>query len=153
MTESLPRIPEFVLPDELSLAQLESCLETVFTCSAVPSKPVRRTLYDSFDWRVYADGGLVELTRNHLDRHFDWIALDQSSRLGPVPVRKPPRFAEDVPPGLLRQRLAGALAMRALMPKLEFESETETLNLLNGEGKTVVRISIDRNLTVRRASQ
>ena len=133
---------EYKVPAGLNLSKLRKALSDQFTCSSMPSHKVRCTYLDTFDWRVYSDGAVLELTPQKDKLSVTWAALNGSRRLGPVVLDHQPRFVEDISLSPLRRRLSPVVEMRALLPQLEVLREVETLALLNRDRKTLVRIQL-----------
>ena len=133
---------EYTAPAGLNLSKLRKALSDQFTCSPMPSHKVRCTYLDTFDWRVYSDGAVLELTPQKNKLSVTWTALNGSTRLGPVVLDHQPRFVEDISLSPLRRRLSPVVEMRALLPQFEVLREVETLALLNRDRKTLVRIQL-----------
>ena len=55
-----------------------------------------------------------------------------------------PRFAGDLPAGVLRRRLAPVLAVRALLARVGMAGTLEAGRLLDGRRKTIVRLELWR---------
>jgi len=102
------------------------------------------TYYDTFDWRLHADGGTLSSTPRETEQRLVWRHADGSLRHRLL-TRSVPGFAWDFPPGALRDDLAPILEMRRLLPLLELESEGSTLHVLDDEEKTVARIRLRRS--------
>lgn len=109
-----------------------------------PVQSVRRTVFDTFDWRIHAEGWVLE--RERVGRRADLVLRaidgDELVRLGASAV---PVFARDLPDGPLRARLAPVLEMRALAPVAELETHRSLARLVDGEGKTRVRVRVEQN--------
>ena len=54
-----------------------------------------------------------------------------------------PQFAWELPSGPLRESIEPVLGIRALLPQIQIESRLQTLRLLNGDEKTVLRIQLE----------
>ncbi len=130
--------------------------------------PRRRVVYfDTFDWRIHRDGGVLRLApaRRHAGRapahrgaELTWLKLDGSVRHR-LPVEIPgagrgksgagetpalPPFARDFPAGAFRRAIAPVIAMRRLMPVVELELGGRALRVLDGREKTVVRLDLEQ---------
>ena len=107
----------------------------------------RRTVLDTFDWRVWRRGDALEHVRPAgrgatVDRPvLRW--RDAAGRVrAEVPAARPPRWAEDLPSGPLATELGPALAMRALLPLAEARVTTSVHAVLDDETKTVARLVV-----------
>ncbi len=108
-----------------------------------PPQRCRRRLYDSFDWRLFHAGLLLE----HSDCG-DGGRLYLHNGKGSARVierRRPPRFAADLAEGPLRGALEGALEMRALLPQAIVCSERRSFRLEDAEGKLLLGLQLDES--------
>ena len=138
------RLYVFSIPPGKDFAEIKSGLEAHARVREAPPKSVDRTFYDTFDWRIYGGGGALEERVTNGARTLTWRGASGEAA-DSLKVTETPRFAWDLPPGRLRQRLEPVLEMRALMPQVTVRSATRTLNLLNGDGKSVVRAELEDN--------
>jgi len=134
----------FLLPHDLSVDRLISLLGGSERCRLEGSSDFALAYYDSFDWRLHAAG--LRLLR---------VASAQGGvlRLKPAAGGEPgdeidfdgePAWPADLPHGTLRERVAGLLAMRILLPLVGVQGEATELSLLNEDAKTVVRLQLLR---------
>jgi CHAD domain-containing protein len=114
----------------------------------------RRTWYDTFDWRLYRAGMLLEyVTANRAG------ALVLTSKNGsasamngdgevvqPVAAWRSARtyLTADLPDGPVTDRIADLISPRALVPEVTVASTTGVTRLLNSDGKTVARLLVER---------
>jgi CHAD domain-containing protein len=143
------RSSEFLLAETggSSLELLRAELATSFAVSG-HRRPVRarRTWLDTFDWRLYKAGlTLHQVTAGGSSR---LILTGPDGEQVTVPVGRPatrrwPAQATRLPPGALRDRVGAATGNRALLPVVTAASQASDLRLLNGDDKTVARLSID----------
>ena len=127
---------ELLLPDTLDRAAAVELFAERLKLDAAPPRKADRTLLDSFDGRLRKAG----------------LRAERAAR-GPLTLHEPgaPVRREDVPrvrtvelpPGPLRERLAGA-EERALLPVVRVRSEIQPLAVLDDDEKSVVRLSIER---------
>ena len=99
----------------------------------------RSTYLDTFDWRLFKDGGSLLSTKDARATTLRWSALDGPARFR-LRLDSNPRFAWDLPPGSFRTELESLVEMRRLLPRLEITSRGETLHVLDGNQKTVARL-------------
>jgi CHAD domain-containing protein len=102
-----------------------------------------RELLDTFDGRLRATGLAAERSVERGDtREMTLREPGAPAREAQVPAAE--RYlAEDLPPGPLRDRLAPALGVRALLPLVRVRSRTRALAVLNRDAKTVVRLELE----------
>jgi CHAD domain-containing protein len=145
------RSSEFVLAETggSSVELLRAKLATSFAVSGSGhSRPVRarRTWLDTFDWRLYKAG--LTLHQVTVGRSSQLILTGLDGEQVTAPVDRPatlrwPALATRLPAGALRDSLISVTGNRALLPVVTAASQASELRLLNGDEKTVARLSID----------
>ncbi len=112
------------------------------------ARTIRRTWLDTFDWRLYRAGltlqqvlrgGQAELVL--ASRDGDLVATE---RLPAGPRPKWPAMAAQLPAGTLRDAVARAAGIRALLPVARAVSSVGELQALNEDAKTIARLAVDR---------
>ena len=150
-----PGLRDFVLPSgsesaEDLLAAAYAALSQAFTVIAEAGAPRarRRTWLDTFDWRLYRAGLMLEFEQA---RRGGRLLL---SRVGGTPQAEQPvtgwsprRPALDLPPGPVRDRIMVLISPRALLPIVREASTVSAMRLLNADGKTVARL-VAEHITV-----
>jgi CHAD domain-containing protein len=115
-----------------------------FAVHRQPISPLQSIYYDTFDWRLYAaglllmseqDGEQLRLRLRERETGLDVVVID---------VIDVPRFAEDLPQGVMRKRLAPLLEERRLLPLVSLENRGDEFRVLDGQRKTVMRAAIER---------
>ena len=109
----------------------------------------RRTYYDTFDWRLH-HRGMTLFSQSADDRVL--LVLDGRSDRLCAPVEKIPCFAGELAPGPLRDALAGIVENRRLLATARLDQRSECVDVEDDEGKTVVRIRLERNTATDPAS-
>ena len=142
-----PPESSFTFPESLSDQDLLAGLGKVFRLVPENRSGGSRTIYhDSFDWRVYQAGGVLAETHDGRSHRLEWRDRKNGTLLGTQPVtRRLPRFVRDWKSGEMRERLEPVLEMRALLPRVELESDARSYRLLNEDDKTVVRILLEQS--------
>jgi CHAD domain-containing protein len=108
----------------------------------------RRTWFDTFDWRLYHAGLLLEYVparRGGELRLTPAANPDQSLVRQPVTGWRPgsPHPATDLPDGPLAARIAAIVFPRALLPVATVAGAATVTRLLNADGKTVARLVME----------
>ncbi len=137
----------FKVPSRLSFADLTRLLHERYRVQASQRRTVHRTFLDSFDWRVHGAGRVLEEQRCGAHASMCWRMLGCEEPVLRADVDVRPKFAADLPPGPLRDQLAALLKMRALLPRSLVRSTGAGLRLLNADGKTVVRMTLETHHT------
>lgn len=144
---SQPARHEFILPADSRagavVARLREAL--AYAVSEEPARNAALTLLDTFDWRVYEDGGFLELEATGRGRRVTWWTADGSEVRGQAKVPVEPRFAWDLPDGRLREDLAPVLEVRALLPAVSLRSRVRPIDLQDADGKTIVRLRVEEH--------
>jgi CHAD domain-containing protein len=151
-----PRDYVLTEPGGQQLGQVRAELSTVFTVTG-GQRPARarRTWLDTFDWRLYragltlqqvTAGNSTELILTGPDGNQVTAVLDRTR------TSRWPALAGALPPGALRDRVAPVAGNRALLAVATATSQTSELRLLNGDQKTVARLSVDALTVAARPS-
>ena len=140
---------EFIFPDNLRPEDLQSTLQDDKRIIAEPPRTIHRTYFDSFDWRLYLDGSLLEDSRDGNSHTLVWRFLQGEDRNPGLKLDTPPRFARDLPQGPLREQLEPLLEMRELVPIFRIRSRVTGLRILNRDEKTVAWLKIEENTLPR----
>ena len=138
---------EFAIPNGITNNNLLDLLGKNFTVKTRPQNTVVRTIYDSFDWRLYCKGAALEL---HDDGNVHQLFWRESKDAALKPLfNQPtaPKFVHDLPTSEFRQQLAPVLEMRELVQQVKIGTRQTVVNVLNVEDKTVVRILIEEHST------
>ena len=121
-------------------------LATRFTVRPGKQLRITRTLFDTFDWRLYAAGQRVEEVREGESVHAEWLENVSGNVLGSVngPAG---RMARDWQPAPLAEALARTIKMRALLPLAKIDMTRWPADLLDEREKTVVRVAVEISTT------
>jgi CHAD domain-containing protein len=101
-------------------------------------KPVtkRVVIYDTFDWRLFKrstslHGSASKLSLRSLENNETRLSIITSAK---------PKFAWDLPEGVLREWLEPVIKMRALLALTAFQKRSTRYHILNKDEKTVIRL-------------
>ena len=101
----------------------------------------RRTWLDTFDWRLYRAGLVLEFEQARRGGRLLLSRADGTPQAEqPVTGWPPRRPALDLPPGPVRDRIMVLISPRALLPMVRAVSTVSVTRLLNADGKTVARL-------------
>jgi CHAD domain-containing protein len=128
-------VSAYLLPDGLDL---DRALASHLDVQAEPARSNTLTFYDTFDGRLHAAG----LTLRHGDGTLAIVNRETSTETATAPVETAPAklFDRDLPPAL-KTLLAPIIEMRALTPLATVATRSRKLAVLNGDEKTVVRLT------------
>ncbi len=154
-----PGLRDFVLeaptgeePAEDLLAAAFAALSQAFTLTAQAGASLggvrRRTWLDTFDWRLYRAGLMLEFEQARQGGRLLLSQADGTPQAEqPVTGWPPRRPALDLPPGPVRDRIMVLIRPRALLPIVRASSTVSVTRLLNADGKTVARL-VAEHITV-----
>ena len=135
---------EFVIPAAMSVAGLKSKLRDYVQFSEDSTKTLKRIYYDTFDWRIYADGGTLESEQSRGALKLYWRDLDSGKLRNSQTVDRLPSFVWDLPTGSLQEHLEPVLEMRALTPQIKLTGKVHALRVLDKRQKTVLRLNLEQ---------
>ncbi len=133
----------FELPENLTVTKFLKKLTSKIDFEIVSQQYAIKSFYDSFDWRLYNAGMICEHNQSLssaqirlMDRHTgECLALQTQQDI--------PRFSGQFPEGLLKDRLASIIEMRALLPISQLPYQVYRINVLNKDQKTILRLEVD----------
>lgn len=139
----------FKISDKHPLGSYKQKLKKQFTFDEEPVKNIRRVYYDTFDWKIYDSGGMLEseITADGKIR-LRWLDLSNGQILGSLPVSKVPQFIWDFPTSPFKKRLEPILDVRALLPQITIKSNIQPLKWLNKEGKMLLQVYCEENTVI-----
>ncbi|MCO6441389.1 MAG: CHAD domain-containing protein [Nitrococcus mobilis] len=84
---------------------------------------------DTFDWRLFKRGVRLAL---HTSNESSLLRLETNDACihEQLPRSTAPSFARDLPEGRIRNQIAPIIAVRRLLPRVEFETKTNRLEIL-----------------------
>jgi CHAD domain-containing protein len=132
-----------VVPATLDAAGLTELLCDRLDVTTGRPRTLDRELLDTFDGRLRATGLAAERSVGRGDARAITLR-EPGAPLREAQVAVAKRYlAEELPGGPLRDRLAPALGVRALLPLVRVRSRTRSLDVLNRDAKTVVRMELE----------
>ncbi|MDQ3676281.1 MAG: CHAD domain-containing protein [Actinomycetota bacterium] len=137
---------QMLLPDGLSGSAAADALAAEIAIVTQRARTIERTFWDTFDGRLHDAGLALIVTRGRLALA-DATTYEEEVGDALQPVAEW-LFADDVPVGPLRERLAALLEMRAAMPIARVRSRLLAVSVLDEEGKTVVRLRVEEPAAV-----
>ena len=135
----MPPAPlELELPEDVDEARFLALLRESLDVEVGRSTTSDRVLLDTFDTRLRSAGLRAERTRRGT-----LIVHEPGMPVRRAEVRDAPAVGvAALPPGPVRDRLAPVLEERALLHVTRMRSRIVPVAVLNGDGKTVVRLSL-----------
>ena len=136
---------EYLLPEGVEAERMLDAVRRRLPCESGPASEVVRHFYDSFDWRLYRAGAVLELTETAGDRELAWIDLATGTEDVRQGLVGEPAFADSLHPGPVRTLLEPVLWIRRLLPIAQLRSHRHGLRVLDDEDKTVVRVVVEEH--------
>jgi CHAD domain-containing protein len=110
-----------------------------------PTRGASGVFYDTFDWALYTDGGVLERRAGPAGSELQWTPLEPQSEALTQPGPAELTFAAELPEGPVRSRILGVAGIRRLLPVLEIDARTRTLRALDDEDKTLWRAALEES--------
>jgi len=130
---------DYQIPAGTGVERVLGDLAGSLTLSVAAPETFSTTYWDTADWRVYRDGGLLETVRVGRKSETLWRRRENGEEIARW-AGKCPGFAWDFPEGEGRERLEPVIIMRALLPMATVRGTLRRAAVLNGDEKTVARI-------------
>ncbi len=138
----------YQLPATLAPKEFKSWLEDDHVFEFEHSKNFTRIYLDTFDWRFFRSGSVLEVILEKGHYLLTWRKLGTGVVLDQRTMKSLPRFASEfIAPGLQR-RMRDVIGRRSLMPQISLKSDTRKLYLLDGEEKQQLRLEIRQDRVV-----
>jgi len=135
----------FEVPYDYDLADLRPRIPSQYALVEDPPRQMGRLYLDTFDWRLYRAGQVLEITKETTGQRMVLRNLHQGKPLLSQSAPEVPRFAADcIGPGL-QARLGEIIGRRALQSKVPVSSEVSILRLVNTDDKTLLRLELHRD--------
>ena len=131
----------YLLPGELSEADVLECSGRQFTVALESNTVSKRTYFDTFDWRLFRHGWMLELREHKLALR----RLPHESLIVSLPwtAAHDPGFAWDLPDGALKDQLAPVMSTRALKVVANVHRHSRRHTLCNKDHKVVARLEVN----------
>lgn len=142
---------EFLPPDVATLDAAREILSMTLSLEEHSEHATDRTYYDTFDGLVSAAGLSVVHEQGRLSVVERETGAERAGTALPLPTE--PLLAHELERGGLRETLSEVIEARALLPLVHVHSRARELNVLDGERKTVVRMTLEEPAVVASTSR
>jgi len=136
---------DFVIPDELDATELLQQLRDAFSIRAQAEAVISRVFYDTFDWRLYKSGSVLEMQQDERCNKIYWRKGKKGQPRIQLGLSKVPRLADDLPACSLRQQLQAVIGVRELKPRIKLRINRRYYAVVDKHDKVVVRLYIDKH--------
>jgi CHAD domain-containing protein len=134
---------EYTLPDGVGAGDFADALCRQFSFHDLGGRRWEVCYFDTFDWRLFGSGFVLEEHRHGGSRHLHWRAVRHGSADRILQNAQMPHFAHELPSGAFRERLERFTEPRALLPQAIIHTQAHALNLENEDGKTLLRVVVE----------
>lgn len=124
--------------------QVSAALASRYAVQVKPPTSAHWTYLDTADWRLHNAGMTLRDARRGRGRRLLLSYGAPELLSAPAPARRWPRRVETLPASPVRERIASAVGVRALLPLAEVDVRSLELQLLDDEAKTRVRVRVDQ---------
>ncbi len=132
----------FDIPRNQSVRETESLMRQHLHLKHHASGVITRKYLDTYDWRIFNTGGLLEVVEADTGNCITWRSIGGDRINGRYPVTQIPRFVWDIKVSGFRKRLENILEVRALLPIAIVPGRIHVFSILNKQNKTVLRLEI-----------
>lgn len=154
MTDHDPRhLTRYILPSEFDTSTLHRQLRASFKCIDSESEQQQLIYLDTFDWRLYRSNLLcsyVQAKRVNVIRLED---LRDEKVVASAPAHTLPRFADDIPPGVLACRVKPITAIRSMLPLIRLNCEQHSWKIKNLDDKIVFSIVLQECIPINSSTR
>jgi CHAD domain-containing protein len=133
----------YELPATITAEKLITTLSEKIEIDHFSKQYFLKTYYDSFDWRLYEQGLSCEFNRSKQTSSLQLTNRKNGELVASTILFDVPSFSKQFNPGKVRQTLEPILDMRALMAVCTLECEAYHLNIVNEDGKIVLRLLLE----------
>ena len=99
--------------------------------------------YDTFDWRLYRDGGTLWACQESVGWEIRWATLAGEVRHR-LRVDALPGLARDLPDGPLREEMAAVLGPRRLLPLATMERLRQSVQILDADERVFAEVELEQ---------
>ncbi len=130
----------YLLPHGMDVQRLVTLLGGEDACTAEYPVPFTLRFFDSFDWRLHGAGLSLLQLGSPQGAVLRLKPVNDGEVLESIDFNATPAWPADLPDGPLRERVAGLLDMRVLLPLADVSGQVTEMRVLNDDQKTVVRL-------------
>jgi len=144
----------YPLANSDSLPGLRDRLLQHLPLESAPPETYQVHYYDSFDWRLFQANKVLAWKQQNDESQLCLLnAGDDSTGTAIRLEHEPPRFADTLPQGQLRQELNDLLELRALLPVASIKTHSLAYRWIDREGKTRLRLYLEHHRLVQPAGK
>jgi CHAD domain-containing protein len=123
-----------------SIRQVEAFLKQNLNLQFQEPNVITRTYLDTFDWRIFSEGGVLESAVDEIGNWLTWRSLGAEQVYGRCPIEQIPRFVWDLGESSIKEKLKSILEFRALLPLATVSTRIHIAYVHDDQGKIILRI-------------
>ncbi len=139
----------YLISERTVLEQLLKKVEKIYTSEEFAVKSVRESYFETFDWRLFDRGWILKRKGRQLTL---CQVLGDKVLAGGGSMRKK-FFSWDIQKSELRAELFSLADIRAVLELFEHRYSRRSFAIMNKDGKTVARISVDDGYVLREGQE
>jgi CHAD domain-containing protein len=140
-----PATNRFLLSGRISYRSLKLGLREMWKLRGHAEVVEESTFLDTFDWRLYSAGTVLEAIHEHDGWRLIWRNLNETTSRDSCALTGLPRFAAEIDNPAVRKRLAQVIGVRALLPLVRLRGRRRSLQLLDVEDKNLLTLQLEKD--------
>jgi CHAD domain-containing protein len=130
----------FKIPRSGSIKQVEVFMKQNLNLQFQEPDVITRTYLDTFDWRIFSSGGVLESAVDEIGNWLTWRPLGAEQVHGRCPIDQIPGFVWDLRESDIKTKLEKILEFRALLPVATVATRIHVAYIHDDQGKIILRI-------------
>ncbi|MCW8962638.1 MAG: CHAD domain-containing protein [Gammaproteobacteria bacterium] len=139
-TENLPH--SWILEDDAQLRDLLAALGKKFAVSETGQLTQRVTYLDTFDWRIWRKGDVLEYREFGRQKKLLWRSIDHAAMHVEIPLDECPVFINEIPDWLQPKKLLKYTRPRALVEQALSRMQSHSYDMRDKDEKVVCRMAV-----------
>jgi len=135
----------FKIPRNGSIRQVEVFLKQNLNLQFQKPNVITRTYLDTFDWRIFSEGSVLESAEDEIGNWLTWRPLGTKQLYGRFPIDQIPGFVWDLGESNIKTKLEEILEFRALLPVATVYTRIHIAYVHDDRGKIILRIEFQRD--------
>jgi CHAD domain-containing protein len=134
----------FRLTDSDKPADIAEYLASLGDVRHDPAKSKKIVFFDTFDWRLFSEGKSISIQTGKSGPEVHVVDHHKNEPIAVIPGHLPSGYADDLPPGHIRDIIIDIIDVRRLLPCLEITSRQTAFTFRNKDGKITLRMTMDK---------
>ncbi len=131
-----------VIDDETELGQVIDQLSEKYSVVTTEKLSWRTDYLDTFDWRVWRQGDVLEYRERNRKGKLIWRNIDHRHVVAEFPVDECPDFINDLPGWLMPENLLNITRPRCVMHQAHSRSQSQQYDIVDKSDKVIARMAM-----------